>query len=125
MLFLDAGCNNCHVPTLTTGNHPLSALSYQTIHPYTDLLLHDMGEDLADNRPDFEAGGREWRTAPLWGVGLTQVVNPNARFLHDGRAATLEEAVLWHGGEAEESREHFRKLPAEERAALLAFLKAL
>ena len=125
MLFLDAGCNNCHVPTLTTGNHPLSALSYQTIHPYTDLLLHDIGEDLADNRPDFEAGGREWRTAPLWGVGLAQVVNPNARFLHDGRAATLEEAVLWHGGEAEESREHFRKLPAEERAALLAFLKAL
>ncbi|HMQ60020.1 MAG TPA: di-heme oxidoredictase family protein [Flavilitoribacter sp.] len=125
MLFLDAGCKDCHVSKFTTGNHALAALSYQTIHPYTDLLLHDMGDDLADNRPDFEAGGREWRTAPLWGIGLTRVVNPKAGFLHDGRAATLEEAVLWHGGEAEKSREYYRKLSGDERAALLAFLRAL
>ena len=84
------------------------SVSNQVIHPYTDLLVHDMGEGLADNRPDFTANGREFRTAPLWGVGLTTTVNANVSFLHDGRARTLTEAILWHGGEAERSREIFR-----------------
>jgi len=100
-------------------------LSHQVIHPYTDLLLHDMGEELADGRPDFEASGREWRTPPLWGIGLAEEVLGEVRYLHDGRARTLLEAILWHGGEAEAVRERFRGLPKEARYALLAFLKSL
>ena len=100
-LFTAVGCARCHIPLLQTGVLPgVQSASNQTIRPYTDLLVHDMGPGLADNRPDFRADGREWRTTPLWGVGLTQVVNPGGGYLHDGRARTLPEAILWHGGEA-------------------------
>ena len=124
-LFADAGCAACHVPTLHTGPHEVAALSNQVIHPYTDLLLHDMGEELADHRPDYEADGREWRTPPLWGIGLTATVNGVPAYLHDGRAATLMEAVMFHGGEAEKAREAVREMSAEERRALIAFLNSL
>ncbi|WP_224245860.1 di-heme oxidoreductase family protein [Hyalangium gracile] len=124
-LFRSLGCEHCHRETLETGMHAVAELAHQTIHPYTDLLLHDMGEGLADGRPDGAADGQEWRTAPLWGLGLTQTVLPYAGYLHDGRARTLEEAILWHGGEAERSRERFRKLSSPERAALVKFLGSL
>lgn len=124
-LFRQAGCSACHVETLTTGASPIAGMANQVIHPYTDLLLHDMGAELADNRPDFEASGREWRTAPLWGIGLTHTVLPEAGFLHDGRARTLEEAILWHGGEAEQSREAFRHFAPADREALVRFLLSL
>lgn len=124
-LFTQINCNGCHQAKQVTGAHEISSLSYQTIFPYTDLLLHDMGEGLADHRPTFAADGQEWRTPPLWGIGLTQVVNPKATFLHDGRAKTLEEAILWHGGEAEASREAFRTLNQSDRNALIAFLKSI
>ena len=125
-LFGDVGCESCHTPTHTTGVHPsIPALSHQTVHPFTDLLLHDMGEGLADTLNDFQATGSEWRTPPLWGVGLFETVNGHTRYLHDGRARNLEEAVLWHGGEAELSKEQFMKLSRAEREALLAFLNSL
>jgi CxxC motif-containing protein (DUF1111 family) len=125
-LFESARCAACHVPTLHTGDFPEEpALSRQTIHPYTDLLLHDMGEGLADHRPDFLASGSEWRTPPLWGLGLTEVVQGEVFLLHDGRARSLLEAILWHGGEAETSRERVRTMSAEDRDALLAFLESL
>lgn len=124
-LFEEVGCASCHTTTLETGESDVAALSEQTIHPYTDLLLHDMGAGLADGRPDFEASGTEWRTPPLWGIGLIEAVNGERFLLHDGRARTLEEAILWHGGEADAAREAFRSLPAEERAALVRFLEAL
>ena len=95
------------------------------IRPYTDLLLHDMGEGLADGRPEFQASGRDWRTAPLWGIGLTQAVNGHTRFLHDGRARNLLEAILWHGGEAEAAKQTVMRYDAGQRAALLAFLNSL
>jgi CxxC motif-containing protein (DUF1111 family) len=125
VLFTSLNCSGCHVPGLKTGDYALPALANQTIFPYTDLLLHDMGEGLSDNRPSFLATGREWRTPPLWGIGLTQVVNPKAGFLHDGRARTLEEAILWHGGEAEASKTAFMALSKTEREAVVAFLLAL
>jgi len=125
-LFGTLGCGSCHVTTFKTGMvGETPELSGQTIHPYTDLLLHDMGDQLADNRPDFEANGNEWRTPPLWGIGLFQDVNDHTRYLHDGRARNLEEAVLWHGGEAESSAAAFKALAADERAALLEFLDSL
>jgi CxxC motif-containing protein (DUF1111 family) len=124
-LFETFACSKCHVPTLVTGEHPIAALSRQTIHPYTDLLVHDMGAGLADDRPDFAASGSEVRTSPLWGVGLAQVVNPNATFLHDGRARTLAEAILWHDGEAARAREAFRTASSADRDALVAFLNTL
>jgi CxxC motif-containing protein (DUF1111 family) len=125
-LFEQARCAVCHVPELTTGvSAKLPQLANQTIRPYTDLLLHDMGDGLADGRPDYLATGREWRTAPLWGIGLSEAVNGAGRFLHDGRARSFTEAILWHGGEAEVSREAFRKMTKEEREALLAFLASL
>ena len=124
-LFTEANCIGCHVPKHITGTHEIEALSNQTIYPYTDLLLHDMGEGLSDNRPTFSADGQEWRTPPLWGIGLTQVVNSKATFLHDGRAKTLEEAILWHGGEAETSKEFFLEMSKSDREALIAFLKSL
>jgi CxxC motif-containing protein (DUF1111 family) len=124
-LFRSMGCASCHIPTLVTGDHPIAELAHQTIHPYTDLLVHDMGDMLTDSRADFEATGREWRTPALWGIGLTQLVQEQATFLHDGRARTLEEAILWHGGEAEAAREAFRTAPAKDREALIAFLKSL
>ncbi len=124
-LFLSAGCAACHTPRHVTGESDIPALSNQTIYPYTDLLLHDMGDGLADGRPDFLADGREWRTPPLWGIGLIETVNGHTRLLHDGRARNLAEAILWHGGEAEESREKFIGLSREEREALIAFLQSL
>ena len=125
LLFSQLNCSSCHYPTFTTGTHEIAALSNQLIYPYTDLLLHDMGAGLADNRPSYRASGQEWRTPPLWGVGLAQVVNPRATFLHDGRAKTLEEAILWHGGEAATSRDQFAQLPQIDREALLAFVRSL
>ena len=124
-LFLKAGCAACHTPRHTTGDHPVPAVSGQVIFPYTDLLLHDMGEGLADGRPDFLADGREWRTPPLWSIGLIQNVNNHTRLLHDGRARNAAEAILWHDGEGLAAREEFRKMSREEREALLRFLEAL
>jgi CxxC motif-containing protein (DUF1111 family) len=120
------GCAACHVPTLKTGpDAALAELANQTFHPFTDLLVHDMGEGLADHRPDGSATGRDWRTAPLWGLGLQHRVNGHDRLLHDGRARGLAEAILWHEGEAWTAEEAFRTASADERAALLAFLNAL
>jgi CxxC motif-containing protein (DUF1111 family) len=126
-LFTQFGCHSCHTPTLTTGTGMHPALSNQTIHPFSDLLLHDMGEGLADHRPDFSATGTEWRTTPLWGIGLTeQVLNGRpATYLHDGRARTLEEAILWHGGEASAAQARFRDASATDRDALIRFLRSL
>ncbi len=124
-LFRAAGCADCHVPSFTTGEHEVAALSNQHIWPYTDLLLHDMGEDLADHRPDYEASGSEWRTPPLWGIGLLETVNHHRFLLHDGRARGFEEAILWHGGEAEAAREAFRTMSADERDAVIRFLESL
>jgi CxxC motif-containing protein (DUF1111 family) len=125
-LFRSMGCASCHMPTLVTGPHPeMPELSHQTIHPFTDLLLHDMGDGLADGRPDFEASVREWRTPPLWGLGLVETVNGHELLLHDGRARGPAEAILWHGGEAEAAREAFRSAPADDRKALIAFLRSL
>jgi len=124
-LFNEIGCTACHKPILATGAHPtIPALSNQTIRPYTDLLLHDMGEGLADGRPDYEADGREWRTPPLWGIGLIETVNGHTHFLHDGRARNLTEAILWHGGEAQAARDRFAVLGQTEREALLRFLNS-
>lgn len=124
-LFAEIGCASCHTPTLTTGAIAAPALAGQRIHPYTDLLLHDMGDGLADDRPDFLADGREWRTPPLWGVGLIATVNRHTLLLHDGRARDVAEAILWHDGEAAAAREGFRTLPSDDRAALLRFLDSL
>ena len=124
-LFLNAGCAVCHVPNFTTGKHEIEALSNQTIFPFTDLLLHDMGKGLADGRPDFQAGGSEWRTPPLWGIGLVDTVNNHTRFLHDGRARSLAEAILWHGGEGASARDAFRNMSRDEREALIRFLNSL
>ena len=124
-LFRDAGCAACHTPRHTTGDHPVGALSGQAILPYTDLLLHDMGAGLADGRPDFRASGREWRTPPLWGIGLVDNVNGHTRFLHDGRARSIAEAILWHDGEGLAAREAFRNMSREEREAVLRFLESL
>ncbi len=119
------GCTACHLPELRTAGSDIPALADQTIRPYTDLLLHDMGPGLADGRPDGLATGSEWRTAPLWGIGLVQRVNRHTRFLHDGRARDLEEAILWHGGEAAGATRAFGALPRAERADLLTFLRSL
>ena len=124
-LFGSIGCSSCHTPTMRTGSSEIATLADQTFHPFTDLLLHDMGEGLADGRADFDATGSEWRTSPLWGLGLIDDVNGHRFLLHDGRARTIAEAILWHGGEAEAAREAFRLLDADERAELLAFLEAL
>lgn len=124
-LFERAQCASCHTPQMRTGEHDIAALSYQNIQPFSDMLLHDMGEGLADNRPDYEATGTEWRTPPLWGIGLVKTVNKHTNFLHDGRARNLEEAILWHGGEAESSKDAFKAMRKDERAALITFLKSL
>ncbi|MEO7995262.1 MAG: di-heme oxidoredictase family protein, partial [bacterium] len=125
-IFNTAQCAACHTPTQTTGVNPnIPEVSNQTIHAFTDLLLHDMGPGLADGRPEFEASGSEWRTPPLWGIGLQGPVVGHTFFLHDGRARNLTEAILWHGGEAEASKETFRTMDAPDRAALLAFLNSL
>ena len=125
-LFAEAQCASCHIPTLRTGVLAgVPSVSNQTIHPYTDLLLHDMGPGLADNRPDFHASGTEWRTPPLWGIGLVNRVNGHTNFLHDGRARDLMEAILWHGGEAEASKQAVEQMSKTERDALIAFVESL
>ena len=125
-LFYRIGCTGCHMPKhATRRDWPIEELAGQLIWPYTDLLVHDMGDGLADRRPEGGASGREWRTAPLWGIGLTEVVNGHTRFLHDGRARNLEEAILWHGGEAEAARAGFQSLAKSERDALFVFLSSL
>ncbi|MBO9411363.1 MULTISPECIES: di-heme oxidoredictase family protein [unclassified Ruegeria] len=125
-VFHETGCTSCHTPSYVT--HRLEDRpehSFQLIWPYTDLLLHDMGEGLADNRPEARATGREWRTAPLWGVGLTQQVSGHTQFLHDGRARSLLEAILWHGGEAQAARDTVVAMPKPDRDALIRFLESL
>ncbi|MGG7648888.1 CxxC motif-containing protein, DUF1111 family [Pseudomonas frederiksbergensis] len=125
-LFFQAGCQSCHTPKYTTAaNAAEPELANQVIRPYSDLLLHDMGDGLADHRSEFQASGRDWRTPPLWGIGLTQAVSGHTRFLHDGRARNLLEAVLWHGGEATAAQQQVLSFNAEQRAALLAFLNSL
>lgn len=125
-LFYKTGCASCHTPKFVTSRkaeHPEHR--FQLIWPYTDMLLHDMGEGLADNRPVGTASGTEWRTAPLWGIGLTQTVNGHMQLLHDGRARGVLEAILWHGGEAEVARERVVEMTPEERAALIHFVESL
>jgi CxxC motif-containing protein (DUF1111 family) len=125
-IFLNIKCASCHIPATTTGvNVAFPEVSNQRIFPYTDLLLHDMGSDLADNRPTFMATGTEWRTSPLWGIGLTQAINGHTFFLHDGRARSITEAILWHGGEAEKSKNDFKNLPKNQREDLLKFINSL
>jgi CxxC motif-containing protein (DUF1111 family) len=125
-LFADSGCARCHLPALRTGaSNELPQLAAQTIHPYTDLLLHDLGPELSDGRPVFAADGGEWRTAPLWGIGLFPKVNGHAFLLHDGRARGVQEAILWHGGEAEPAKLAFTRLTRAERADLQAFVESL
>lgn len=125
-VFREIGCPSCHVERMRTGEVPdLPELSNVDIRPFTDLLLHDLGEGLADGRPEFLASGSEWRTPPLWGVGRISVVNGHTALLHDGRARGFAEAILWHGGEALASREHFRNLSADDRAAVVRFLESL
>jgi CxxC motif-containing protein (DUF1111 family) len=125
-LFHRAGCQGCHTPSFVTAAEAAEPeLANQTIRPYTDLLLHDMGDGLADGRDEFLANGRQWRTAPLWGIGLTETVSGHTQFLHDGRARNLLEAIAWHGGEAEAAKQRVLQFSSEERAALLAFLNSL
>jgi len=125
-LFNQINCTGCHRPEMNTGTGGnIAALHNQKIWPYTDLLLHDMGSGLADNRPDFLATGTEWRTAPLWGIGLIPTVNGHSFLLHDGRARNVEEAILWHGGEAEKSRDAFKALSHSDRLALIRFVESL
>jgi CxxC motif-containing protein (DUF1111 family) len=125
-LFQKLNCSGCHTMTLETGYSPYSGVAYQVIHPFTDLLLHDMGTGLKDNRPEFSASGKEWRTPPLWGIGLAETLTQKRTgFLHDGRAQTIEEAILWHGGEAQRSRDAFMAQRRQEREQLIAFLRSL
>jgi CxxC motif-containing protein (DUF1111 family) len=125
-LFAEIGCADCHTPSWkTAADYELPWLANQTIYPYTDLLLHDMGEGLADNRPEAKANGREWRTPPLWGIGLTKVVSGETHFLHDGRARNITEAILWHAGEAENSQQAFVQLEKNKRDAVISFLNSL
>ena len=138
-LFKKIGCVDCHRDDMVTSKdasfsesdklvgkiYHFTEFTNQNISPYTDLLLHDMGEGLADNRPDFEASGRQWRTPPLWGIGLVETVNHHHYLLHDGRARGFAEAILWHGGEAETAKEKFRNLSKSDRDNLIKFLKSL
>ncbi|WP_108801722.1 di-heme oxidoredictase family protein [Aquimarina sp. Aq107] len=125
-IFEELNCVGCHAINQKTANFPFSPLlGGITIKPYSDFLLHDMGEALADNRSDFMANGQEWRTQPLWGIGLISTVNDHTFLLHDGRARNIEEAILWHGGEGEESKQGFTNLEEEERAQLIDFINSL
>ena len=129
-LFAQAQCSVCHRPSYVTGPAPFPSLSSpalqgQRIWPYTDLLLHDMGEALADHRSDGRANGRQWKTPPLWGIGLVRDVNGHQRLLHDGRARGVLEAVLWHGGEAEDAKRQVLQMNRAERAALVKFVESL
>ncbi len=125
-LFYKTGCNQCHNPSFKTQkSERLSHLSNQTIWPYSDFLLHDLGGELSDNRPDFNATGNEWRTPPLWGIGLRDKVNGSQALLHDGRASTIEEAILWHGGEAQVVKDAFINLDKKERDSLILFVNSI
>jgi CxxC motif-containing protein (DUF1111 family) len=126
-LFEQAQCAACHIPELKTADRvpKLKQLANQTFRAYTDLLLHDMGDGLADGRPDFKAGPRDWRTQPLWGVGLSSVASGSTAMLHDGRARNATEAILWHGGEAAASRDAFKRMPKADREAMLKFLESI
>lgn len=126
-LFEDAGCATCHIPSFVTGDPfpELPQAAEQLIWPYTDLLLHDMGEELGDGRPDYDATGTEWRTPPLWGLGLIEAVNEHRFLLHDGRARNVAEAILWHGGEASASRDAFMEMARTDRERLKLFLESL
>lgn len=125
-LMQNLACVKCHVSHFHTSDYyPLKDLRGQDIFPFTDLLLHDMGDGLADHRPDFRASGREWRTPPLWAIGMIKKINKHTRFLHDGRARNLEEAILWHGGEAEYSMKKYKALSATDRANLITYVESL
>lgn len=125
-MFYEAGCTACHTPKFVTSRKaPNKAQKFQLIWPYSDFLLHDMGEGLADGQRVGDATGSEWRTPPLWGIGLTKTVNGHTFFLHDGRARNLTEAILWHGGEAQAARDRFAGLPKADRDALVTFLESL
>lgn len=125
-LFHQVGCSGCHIPTLTTGNKgPIKELRNMSFHPYTDLLIHDMGEGLADNRPEGSADGQEWRTPPLWGVGLLRNISGDLGLLHDGRAGSIEEAILWHDGEAAVTRKRFADMSKSERENIIEFIDSL
>ncbi|MBU2974550.1 c-type cytochrome [Zobellia sp. B3R18] len=124
-LFNSIKCSGCHITTFQTGTSNINALSNQTIRPYTDLLLHDMGDALSDNAPEFKATGNEWRTPPLWGIGLIKTVNDHTNLLHDGRARNIEEAILWHGGEAETIKNNFMDLDKDDRAKIIKFIETL
>ncbi|MEA5461465.1 di-heme oxidoredictase family protein [Arcicella sp. LKC2W] len=125
-LFIKANCSGCHLLKMETSDYDSPKyVAKQIIRPYSDLLLHDMGKDLADNRPDFEATGVEWRTAPLWGIGLQKTVNKHTYMLHDGRARNVEEAILWHGGEAMNAKNAYMKLSKTERESVLKFIDSL
>ena len=125
-MFYESGCIACHTPKFITPKVGVpEAQAFHLIWPYTDLLLHDMGEGLADHRPEGDATGHEWRTPPLWGIGLTETVNGHTYFLHDGRARNLKEAILWHGGEGADARQRFVDLDKTDRDALIAFLNSL
>jgi CxxC motif-containing protein (DUF1111 family) len=124
-LFAQAQCAVCHKPSYTTGESRFPALAKQKIFPYTDLLLHDMGPGLADGRPDELANGQQWRTPPLWGIGLVPDVNDHSFLLHDGRARNTLEAILWHGGEAEAARQQVLKMKRADRDALVKFVNSL
>lgn len=125
-VFSELGCQSCHTPShRTDSSAALEEVRDQLIWPYTDLLLHDMGDALSDDRPSFAAAGNEWRTPPLWGLGHYPVVNGHDRLLHDGRARGVAEAILWHGGEAEAIKQAFVQLPAAERLDLIAFVESL
>ncbi|WP_432442753.1 di-heme oxidoredictase family protein [Marivivens donghaensis] len=125
-LFYSAGCTSCHIPKFVTNRlEDQPEQSFQLVWPYSDFLLHDMGEGLADHRPEARATGTEWRTAPLWGLGMTERVSGHTFFLHDGRARNVLEAILWHGGEAQAARDTVVEMPKEDREALLAYLDSL
>lgn len=125
-LFYGSGCTACHRPKFVTSRDAeQKEHRFQLIWPYSDMLLHDMGDGLADNRPVGDASGREWRTAPLWGIGLTETINGHTFFLHDGRARSLLEAILWHGGEAQTARDKVAEMDANERESLIRFLESL
>ena len=123
-LFESIGCATCHTPQQRTVSPDIPEFDGLEIYPFTDLLLHDLGPGLADDRPVLHASGSEWRTAPLWGIGLLEPVNGHASLLHDGRARSVEEAILWHGGEAEHVTDAFMALTSEERAAIIAFVES-
>ena len=124
--FEDGGCASCHTPKMKTGNNSdFAVLNNRTFYPFTDMLLHDMGPELASGFPSFSASPSEWRTAPLWGIGLSKKVSGRVSFLHDGRAQTIEEAILWHGGEAKRSQQYYKNLNKEQRQKLIYFLESL